>query len=195
MSCFRSLFCLVGFATLSSAPSVAAAEPEGVVEEVVVTASRHCGAWPVAHAGGSDCEYAELKAEVVPALLHQRPGMIDVCLVCSREERRCSPRSLPRQQKETQQLCRSLFSTPIRVTTMFATSSMARKFLDASISFDISVEGRVENIVIHDLEGWNQRQARELIRDGARRVRFEPLLVDGVTFAITNLEAHYTLSD
>ena len=53
----------------------------------------------------------------------------------------------------------------------------------------------MENIVIHELEGWNPRQARQLLRDGARRVRFEPLLVDGVAFAITNLEAHYTLSD
>ncbi len=190
-----TLLYLAGFAALSLAPSVATAESEGVVEEVVVTASRHCGDWPVAHAGGSDCEYAELKAEVVPGLLHERPRMMDVCLVCSREERRCSLRTLPRQQKDTQQLCRSLFSTPVRVTTMFATSSMERKFLDASISYDISVEGRVENIVIHELEGWNPRQARQLLRDGARRVRFEPLLVDGVAFAITNLEAHYTLSD
>lgn len=162
-----------------------------VLEEVVVEGTRHCGTWPIKHESMATCEFAVLKPHVLPKILEMRPRLFSQCLSCSGTV--CTPRHFLTEQQLEARLCQRLFWTPVRISgSMNATGNT--KPVGVSITYTISPAGRPENIEIRSLEGeMTQRAVLQLIRQGAARTRFEPLVIEETAYEIVGLVDSFVL--
>ncbi len=65
-----------------------------------------------------------------------------------------------------------------------------------SFTFKISTEGKVEDIELVSFEGdITEAELLELIKDGAIKTRFEPLLIADMAYEIVGLRDEYVLDD
>ena len=171
-------------------PSVA---PVDDVEEVRVSAVAQCGSWPIAHTDIVGCEYAELKPEMLKSVRKLRAEYLARCLRC--KEGTCVPRAWTRDQMTARNLCKRLYMTPTKVPPVMRRSRATDASLLVRFRYSISTRGRVEGISLDVLDtGLNESEVVKMIEGTARRVRFEPLKVDGRALSIVDLRDGYTLT-
>lgn len=175
-------------------------DPDEVVEELVVVGVGRCGSWPIQHQSLKGCEFAELEKKNLPMVLDMRPKLFSDCLVC--EGNQCAAKAWPDDQIKEKLLCKRLFWTPTRVSTFMNPVSRygsiveyERKFgathnspWRVSYTFNISTEGRVEDIELISFDGdFEEEKLLQLIEDGAARTRFEPIVVAEVAYELVDL--------
>ena len=164
------------------------------VEEVLVQATRGCGMWPIAHAYVmSYCTYAELKDEVLPEVLSQRPELAGTCLVCDASNQTCQPRRFSAAESDRARMCQRVFWTPVEVLPMVNRQGIVQRSIDVSFTFAVSQTGTVQDIEINYISGFTKAATARLIRDGAITVTYAPLIIDDVAYRLINLEGNYIL--
>ena len=163
----------------------------GVIEEVVVTGEHLCGAWPIAHQFLIGCEYAELMKVDLEMVLNLRPKLFETCLNCQRN--RCIAKVWRQDRIKEKLLCKRLFRTPTRVSRAMIYGGLTSP-MRVSFTFKISTEGKVEDIELVSFEGdITEAELLELIKDGAKKTRFEPLVISDMAYEIVRLRDEYVL--
>ena len=195
--CRRRRWCLL-VCSMTSALQVGSATdpfvaPLDDVEEVRVSAVAQCGGWPIAHTDIVGCEYAELKPEMLKSVRKLRAEYLARCLRC--KEGTCVPRAWTRDQMTTRNLCKRLYMTPTKVPPVTRRSRATDASLLVRFRYSISTRGRVEGIRLDVLDSdLTESEVVTMIERIARRVRFEPLKVDGRALSIVDLRDGYTLT-
>ena len=186
---FSWFSCPVGFAEVTNNEVSSARD----VEEVTVHAVAQCGSWPIAHIDIVGCEYAELKPEMLQSIRRNRATYLTRCMRC--ENGRCVAKVWSRDQLTARNLCKRLFVTPIKVPSRSGRSSVSDMSLFVRFSYSISNGGRVEDIRVDILDSdLTDLQVYKMIENGAQRVRFEPLKVNGQSLSIVGLQDGYMLT-
>ena len=165
----------------------------GVIEEVVVTGVNQCGSWPIEHRDLIDCKYAELKKEDIQIMLNLRPKLFETCLTC--QGNRCIGKVWRRDRIMKKLLCKRVFWTPTRVSRSKLYGGLTRP-MKVSFTFKISTEGKVEDIELVSFEGdITEAKLVRLIKDGARKTRFEPLVIADMAYEIVGLRDEFASVD
>jgi len=186
---------LLSFCTASA--SALEAEPDTpdnneVIEDVVVKGVNRCGSWPIQHERLRGCEYAVLKKEQLQSVLILRQEFFETCLIC--QGNRCIGKVWQDFRRKEKVLCKDLFWTPTRITKNVMSDRDSP--LRVSFTFKISTKGRVEDIEVVSLQGdIAEAEILRLIRDGARRTRFEPLVIADTTYEIVGIRDEFVLNE
>lgn len=174
--------------------------PGEVIEEIVIQGVHRCGSWPIEHRGLTGCAYEVLTDENLATALDLRSKLFSSCLSCQGNQ--CVSNVWPDDMVVEKLLCRRVFWTPTRVVGfLFGTenSYSLRTFsvpLNVSFSFAISATGRVQDIEVISFEGEiSEEKLLELIERGAAKTRYEPIVVEDVTYKIVGLKEAFVLDD
>jgi hypothetical protein len=164
---------------------------DSTMEEVLVLGIDDCGAWPIAHHLALVCYYAELKRNRLNQLRKLRAQKFVDCLVC--KDSSCSLRELPREAKSEKLTCHRLFTTPKRLAKLRVHIEDS-DLLIVDYRFDVSSRGRIENVQITYLDSdLSEETVQELLNEGVKKTRYEPLRFNGSTFELIDLEDGFIL--
>ena len=156
------------------------------IEEIVVKSPLRCGSWPVDHVGVVDCEFAELTKATRLHLPDLRKRYFATCLICADEH--CHPRKWEDPHPLQGEVCEKLFWTPTLIARL-TTSDRSDGSVNVAYHFEISPAGRVQNIEIDSHRGvLEQESVLMLLKRGAARTRFEPLVIEGAYYTITGIQ-------
>ena len=119
----------------------------------------------------------------------QNASAVSVCLKCA--GKKCEMNSLKKEQTTEAVVCRMLFCTATSVSRDFKRPDGVKKGrTKIKFNYDISEDGRIEGLKIKETYGkMNNRQAYKYLRSFSRKTKFEPLVIDGKEYGITNLNA------
>ena len=175
------------------------------VQETAVQSNISCGPWPVYHSVvRSSCEYPVIDKTKIDAVEKGRIKLVDSCLICSDEV--CSARN--RDDLESYDLftCRMLFMVPLSVSTSLNRRSFERGIgkklaqeaylspLSVTLSYSVNESGRVADFrILRSDSLLNDDVLREMLLLGAEKVRFLPLLINGLPKRITGIESQIVL--
>ena len=166
---------------------------KGVIEEVVIAGEHRCGIWPIGHQGLMDCEYAELKKEDLQMVMDLRQKFFETCLNCQGDQ--CVGKVWQADRIMEKTLCKRLFWTPTRVSRSLISGGPTNP-MRVSFTFKISTEGKVEGIELVSFEGdISEAEIMKLIKGGATKTRFEPLVIADKTYEIVGLRDGYVSGD
>jgi hypothetical protein len=164
-----------------------------VIEEVVVRTVNRCGSWPIQHQSLRSCEYAVLKKENLGAVLNLRRELFEACLIC--QGNRCVGKVWSDDRVRERILCKRLFLTPARIIKSVI-SGQRTSPIRVSFTFKISTKGRIEDVEVVSFEGdIAEAELLQLIRDGAARARFEPVVIADLTYEIVGIRDAFVLDD
>jgi hypothetical protein len=164
---------------------------ESTMEEVLVLGVDDCGAWPVAHHLALVCYYAVLKQNRLNQFRKLRARKFVDCLVCKGPS--CSLRELPSEAKSEKLICTRLFTTPKRLARLSVRDDDS-ELLIVDYRFDVSSRGRIENVQITYLDSdLSEEAVWELLNEGIKKTRYEPLRFNGSTFELIDLEDGFIL--
>jgi hypothetical protein len=164
-----------------------------VIEEVVVRTVYRCGSWPIQHQSLISCEYAVLKKENLRAVLDLRRELFEACLIC--QGNRCVGKEWRDDRVRERSLCKRLFWTPARIIKSVI-SGQHTSPIRVSFTFKISTKGRIEDVEVVSFEGdIAEAELLQLIRDGAARARFEPVVIADMTYEIVGIRDAFVLGD
>ncbi len=165
-----------------------------VIDEVVVVGVGHCGSWPIEHIRLRDCEFAELEKEELPKVLDLRQKFFSDCLICQGSQ--CTTKAWAKDRIREEILCKRLFWTPTRVSRFMNPGPRYNPPLSVSYTFKISTDGSVEDIELISFDGDIQEdELLRLITDGAKKTRYEPIVVADVAYEIVGLRDAFILDD
>ena len=176
------------------------AAPEAHVDEVVATGVDRCGPWPLFHKSSLwGCYYAVLKEGELATLQSLREGNVRSCLACA--EGICRPKSsavVTIEDRHARKICERLFLTPRDIGSLTKSRNSLSELqpLYVKFTYSISPDGRVTDIKISERDRRSRvsnRGALALIKDGARSVQFEPLVVKGERFRMIKVQDRYLL--
>lgn len=92
-------------------------------------------------------------------------------------------------------LCKRLFWTPTRISRSWFSGERIGS-MRVSFTFKISTKGKVEDIEVVSFEGdIAEAELLQLIRDGALKTRFEPLVIADMAYEIVGLRSAFVLDD
>ena len=201
---YRSLLLHV-VALLAGGVLAASGSLASSVQETAVQSNISCGPWPVHHSvARSSCEYPVIDKTKIDTVEMGRIKLVDSCLICSDEA--CSARN--RDDLESYDLftCRMLFMVPLSVSTSLNRSSFERGIgkklaqeaylspLSVTLSYSINESGRVADFrILRSDSLLNDDVLREMLLLGAEKVRFLPLLINGLPKRITGIESQIVL--
>ncbi len=180
---------------------------EEIIEEVAVKASLDCGPWPITHhlARPLSCEFATIQKDRVDELIIGRTRYLDNCLRCS--PKACFP--IDRSEMTSYEFfsCRTLFLAPVSLKSFIVREQSAestvvkRAVKDSSaslsvrFSYSISAKGRVEDLVVLDLDSdMSASRVTRMIKRGAKLVKYEPLTLDGTAIPIQGVIGRIVLN-
>jgi hypothetical protein len=167
--------------------------PDEGIDEIVVVGTNLCGSWPIEHYRLTGCEYLELKKEELPMVLRARQEFFSDCLKCLGS--RCTMKAWPEDRVTEKLICKRLFRTPTRVSRFMKPDALFNPFR-VTFTFDISIEGKVEDIELVSFEGdIEKEELLRLIGGGAARTRFEPIVVADVAYELVGLNDTFILDD
>ena len=131
----------------------------------------------------------ELSKDHFQKLIQLRQQASAVCLKCVGKE--CEMKSWKKEQAGDATVCRLLFCTATSVSRSFKSPDGVKKGrTKIKFNYDISEEGRIKGLRILSTSGkMNDRQAYKYLKSFSRKTRFEPLVIDGKEYGITNLTA------
>ena len=196
MQILRSIALLAFCASSASAgqTDAGAIDPVEAIEEIVVKGVVWCGSWPIQHRGLTGCEYAELEKKYLAMVLDLRPKLFSTCLSC--QGSRCITKVWPERKTREKFLCKRVFWTPTKVARFMIAGGAHSSSLSVSFNFTISTTGRVEDIEVVSFEGNIEEEVLlELIKRGASKTRFEPVVVENMAYEIVGLRGAYVLDD
>jgi len=166
-----------------------------VIEEIVVKGVNRCGSWPIQHKRVRGCEYAVLKTEDLRMVLDLRQKFVETCLNC--QGNRCIAKVWQEDRMTEMLLCKRLFWTPTRISRSVIFGERERSSpMSVSFTFRISTKGKIENIEVVSFEGdIAEAELLQLIRDGAMKTRYEPLVIADMAYEIAGLRDAFVLDD
>jgi len=92
-------------------------------------------------------------------------------------------------------LCKRLFWTPTRISSPPLYGQRVSP-MRVSFTYKISTKGKVEDIEVVSFEGdIAEAELLQLIRGGAKRTRFEPLVIADMAYEIVGLRDAFVLDD
>jgi hypothetical protein len=194
---------LLAFCSLSATAAetdARAIHPEEVTEEIVVKGVHPCGSWPIQHKRLEGCEYEVLNEENLAKVLDLRPNLFSTCLSCQGSQ--CITKAWPEGKVVEKLLCKRVFWTPTRIERHIYAAGRSRRSqvysspLSVSFTFTISTTGRVEDIEVVSFEGdISEEYLSELIKWGATKARYEPVVVADMPYEIVGLKEAFILDD
>jgi len=164
-----------------------------VVDEVVIKGVNRCGPWPIQHQDLSGCQYPELKSEDLRAVLDLRQELFGTCLNC--QGNTCRGKAWRDDQLKEELVCKRNFWTARKISK---TAYFGERIspLRVSFTFRISTKGRVKDIEIVSFAGdFTEATLLRLIKDGASKTRFEPLVIADIAYEIVGLRDSYVLDN
>jgi len=168
-----------------------ATQPAEVIEEIVVKGFNWCGIWPIQHRGLIGCTYIELDGRDLEMALDLRSELFADCLSCRGNQ--CTANAWPDNKTVERMLCRRLFWTPSNVAKWSHTLGRSGP-LSVSVNFAISTAGSVNDIEIVSFDGDIEKEdLLDLIERGARRARFEPVIIEDTAYKIVGLHGSWVL--
>jgi len=195
----KQIMCLIVVLTMctfdSGAQNAETIDPidDGVIEEVVVAGVQACGMWPIEHRALIGCQYAELKSQDLKKVLELRPEFFETCLSC--EGNQCYRNEWSRDEVNEELLCKRLFWTPRKVSRALFQDGLITPMM-VSFSFKISTGGRVKDIEILSYRSvMSEVKVLHLLKDGAEKTRFEPLVIEDTEYEIIGLRSRFELDD
>ena len=131
----------------------------------------------------------ELSNNNFQKLKQYRQQTSSVCLNCVGKD--CEMKSWEKEQAGDATVCRLLFCTATSVSRSFKLPDGAKKGrTKIKFNYDISEEGKIKGLRIKSTSGkMNDRQAYKYLQSFSRKTSFEPLVIDGKEYGITNLNA------
>jgi|TARA_B110000240_G_scaffold42795_1_gene48091 hypothetical protein len=131
----------------------------------------------------------ELSKDHFQKLIQLRQQASAACLKCVGKE--CEMKSWKKEQAGDATVCRLLFCTATSVSRSFKSPDGVKKGrTKIKFNYDISEEGRIKGLRILSTSGkMNDRQAYKYLQSFSRKTSFEPLVIDGKQYGITNLTA------
>jgi len=164
-----------------------------IIEEVLVTGSDYCGAWPIAHHLSTLCHYPELKRGRLDIFRKMRARKFSDCLVC--EGSTCTLKVLAASAATEKLVCTRLFLSPRHIARLSVRITDSSRLI-VDYSYGISTSGRVKDIHISYLDSdLSEETVLDLLIDGAKETRFEPLRFNGSTFELVGLQDGFTLEE
>jgi hypothetical protein len=130
----------------------------------------------------------QLDREVVKNLKKFRSQYHSTCLNCS--DNSCALKDWPSEKSGDAAVCKILFCSPSHVSRVFKMPEGAKKG-KSLITFDyyINNKGKVKGVDITKVKGsMNERQAYKYITSFVKKTSFEPLVVEGKKYQISNLK-------
>jgi len=174
-------------------PDIRGVYPNEVFDEIVVVGTTRCGSWPIEHQRLRGCVYAELEKKDFPMVLQARQDFLSDCLICSAS--RCTMKSWPEDWIKEKRFCKRVFRTPTRVPR-FMNPDVRVKPLRVTYTFSISTEGKVQSIDLISFDGdIEEAELLRLIRNGAAKTRFEPIIVFDMAYELIGLRDSFILDD
>jgi hypothetical protein len=131
----------------------------------------------------------ELSKDHFQKLIQLRQQASAACLKCVGKE--CEMKSWKKEQAGDATVCMLLFCTATSVSRSFKSPDGVKKGrTKIKFNYDISEEGRIKGLRILSTSGkMNDRQAYKYLQSFSRKTSFEPLVIDGKEYGITNLNA------
>ena len=131
----------------------------------------------------------ELSKDHFQKLKQLREQASSICLKCVGKE--CEMKSWQKEQAGDATVCRLLFCTAKSVSRSFKSPDGVKKGrTKIKFNYDISEDGRIKGLSIKSTSGkMNDRQAYKYLRSFSRKTMFEPLVIEGKEYGITNLTA------
>ncbi len=116
-------------------------------------------------------------------------------LVATKQGNRCTGKVWPADRIKEKVLYRRIYWTPTRVSRSLILGGPINP-MRVGFTFKISTEGKVEDIELVSLKGdITEAGLLKLINDGAKRTRFEPLVIAEKAYEIVGVRDEYILDD
>ena len=164
-----------------------------VIEEIVVTGANSCGTWPIPHQAAIGCSYVELEREDLDKALELRSELLTTCLNCQGSQ--CSVVAWPQANTLERMVCKRVFWTPTRISRTVYNVGRSSP-LSVTARYTLSTAGTVEDIEIVAFAGnITEEYLLDLLERGARRTRFEPVVIDGTAYEVTGIQVSWNLMD
>ena len=129
----------------------------------------------------------QLDREVIQNLKKFRSQYHSTCLNCSDDS--CALKVWPSEKSGDAAVCKILFCSPSHVSRVFKMPEGAKKG-KSLITFDyfVNEKGKVKGVDIVKVKGsMNERQAYKYITSFVKKTSFEPLVIEGKKYQISNL--------
>ena len=175
------------------------------MQETAVKASINCGPWPVYQVTSlASCEYPVINKNMLDAIKKGRNRLLNSCLVCA--DGICAARNRSDLDSHSLFTCKMLFRAPLSIGLITEESASAgsvfrRKRQDpysqpfsAKITYTIAEDGRVTELNVADIDSTlKSSEVEQIIRTGAKSVRFLPLNIGGVMHPIAQIQSLFVL--
>ena len=111
-----------------------------------------------------------------------------VCLKCEGKE--CEMKSWKKEQAGDAVICRLLFCTATNVRPSRLIEGLSKGRTKIYFNYNINEEGKIKGVNIKSTSGkMNDRQAYKYITSFAKKISYEPLVISGEAYQISNLSA------
>tara|TARA_B100000700_G_C15061034_1_gene865877 strand:- start:8755 stop:9312 length:558 start_codon:yes stop_codon:yes gene_type:complete len=129
----------------------------------------------------------QLNKDTLSKLSEFRTQTQEICLKCS--GKKCQLKDWPVEKSNDAAVCKLLFCTASyvsRVVKMPDDVKPGKSLI--SFNFFLTDKGRIKGVDITNVKGeMNDRQAYKYITSFAKKTRFEPLILDGNVYQLSNL--------
>lgn len=141
----------------------------------------------------TSCPTQVLQKSQIASVLERRTTTFKHCLECNGQS--CQLKRWAAGGQQFAQMCKVLFCTPTKIPKSATTPLDAEQDGEFRFTYTIGKNGRIENIQVADISGGiTPRQALKLAKSTYKRRRYEPIVVDGVEYELSNLVGHMRLS-
>ena len=130
----------------------------------------------------------QLDKEVVKNLTKFRGQYHSTCLNCSNGS--CSLKDWPSDKSGDASVCRILFCSPSYVSRVFKMPDGVKRGKSLiNFSYFINEKGKIKGVDITKVKGeMNARQAYKYVTSFAKKTSFEPLVIKGQRYKVSNLK-------
>ena len=132
------------------------------------------------------CPATAIKKSEVKSVVERRQTTFKHCLACSGTS--CELKDWPKEGKDFAAACKLLFCTPTKLPKKSLLPQEVNRQGGVFFTYGISKKGRIQDVELTDIIGdVEESMARKLIKAFFERRRYEPIVIDGVAYELTNL--------
>ena len=131
----------------------------------------------------------QLSKDNFQKLMQFRDQASSVCLKCSGKE--CEmKKSWKKEQANDAVICRLLFCTATNIRPSRVIEGLSKGRTKISFNYNINEQGKIKGLSIKSTSGkMNDRQAYKYLKSFTKKISYEPLVISGEVYQISNLSA------
>jgi hypothetical protein len=134
----------------------------------------------------SSCRSQVIQKNQLDSIIERRAKTFKHCLVCAGDS--CQLKKWPASGVDFMRMCKVLFCTPKKLPGSAILPEAANQDGSFHFAYTIGKDGRVQDIKITEISGGiTPKTALKLANSSYKRRKYEPIIVNGKSYELTNL--------